>query len=85
MNSDDKIRTIISSHAEQIEPSAAGWDAIRSGVARRGGGPGGSAVARWSRRWRLSSSRSFCSRAAGSHGLPLRALRAVGVDERAVD
>jgi hypothetical protein len=35
MNTDDKLRAILRSEAETFEPSAAGWDAIRTGVAER--------------------------------------------------
>lgn len=36
MNTDDKIRAILRLEADTVEPSAAGWDAIQAGVARRG-------------------------------------------------
>ena len=35
MNSDDKIREILRMEADAVEPSPAGWDAIRQGIARR--------------------------------------------------
>lgn len=43
MNSDDKIREILRMEADTVEPSAAGWEAIRQGIARR------SARAWWTR------------------------------------
>ena len=36
MNADDKIRAILRLEADAVEPSAAGWDAIQAGIARRG-------------------------------------------------
>lgn len=35
MNTDDKIRAILRQEADAVEPSAAGWDAIQSGIAER--------------------------------------------------
>ena len=35
MNTDDKIRAILQMEADAVEPSAAGYDAIRDGIAAR--------------------------------------------------
>lgn len=35
MNTDDKIRAILQAEADEVEPSAAGFDAIRTGIAAR--------------------------------------------------